>query len=213
MFEKKKQEPAKQGKEPAKEGEKQLTMEEIVADNKELLDLLQRLQAEFENYKKREEKNKEEFAKYCNVKIFQNLLSIMDSFESALEKNPESKEAIEPLYYQLKSLLEKNNVKQFSAMNEKFNPELHEATQTGFNPDKDEGIILEELKKGYYLHDKVLRHSQVKTNKKPTEKIEEIKKQLKQQLEELKAEKPQEKIKEEEMIKDKEKNKEALQNA
>lgn len=181
MFEKKKEEKPEEPKGPS--------MEEIVSDNKELISTLQRLQADFENYKKREEKNKEDFAKFCSSSIFLDMLDIMDSFESALKKcSPEQKEAIEPLYFQMKAFLEKNGIKQFSAVNEIFNPELHEVLMTGYTIDKDENIVLEEFKKGYYIHSKVLRHAQVKINQKPVKQMEEIKSELKEKLEKFKKE-------------------------
>ena len=185
MFEKKKEQAKKEEPKESQEPRK-ITIEEAVEDNKALIDTLQRLQADFENFKKREEKNREEFAKFCTASIFFDLLEVMDAFESAMQKcTPEQNEAVEPLYYQLKKFLERNNVRQFSALNEMFNPELHEVLLTGYNSYKDENIVLEEIKKGYFVFDKVLRHAQVKINQKPVKKIEEIKNELKDQLNKL----------------------------
>jgi len=176
MFEKKKEEKPEEPKGPS--------LEEVVKDNKELIATLQRIQADFENYKKREDKGKDEFAKFCTSSIFFDMLDIMDSFESALKKcAPEQKDAIEPLYFQMKAFLEKNGVKQFSAVNELFNPELHDVLMTGYTMDKDENVVLEEFKKGYSIHGKVLRHAQVKINQKPVKQMEEIKSELKEKLE------------------------------
>ncbi|MDO8647449.1 MAG: nucleotide exchange factor GrpE [Candidatus Diapherotrites archaeon] len=185
MFEKKKEQAKKEDPKESPEP-KRITIEEAVEDNKALIETLQRLQADFENFKKREEKNREEFSKFCTASIFFDLLEIMDSFESAMQKcTPDQNEALEPLYYHLKKFLEKNNVTQFSALNEMFNPELHEVLLTGYNSYKDENIVLEEIKKGYFVFDKVLRHAQVKINQRPVKKIEEIKKELKDQLNKL----------------------------
>lgn len=134
---------------------------------KEVTDTLQRLQAEFENYKKRVEKENIEFRKYAKAELIAKLLSILDNFELALQ-NKENKEefvkGIELIYSQLFSLLENEGLKTIKAEGEKFNPEIHEALLTE-KSDK-ENIILEELQKGYMLGDRVLRHTKVKVSKK-----------------------------------------------
>ncbi len=134
----------------------------------ELTDTLKRLQAEFENFKKRTLKEQQEFSRYCASQALSEFLPVLDSFESALEKaGKEEKKAIEPLYTQLKKVLEKNGIKAFESRGKEFNPALHEIMLTGNENDKEEGIVLEELQKGYLLHDKVLRHAKVKANQKP----------------------------------------------
>jgi molecular chaperone GrpE len=133
----------------------------------ELTDTLQRLQAEFENYKKYVEKSKAEFVKYAQANIIDKLLPILDSFELAL-KNTKDKEklqkGVELIYTQLYSLLEKQGLKKIGSKG-KFNPHLHEVLLKE-ESDEEEDIILEELQKGYMLGDKVLRHSKVKVSKK-----------------------------------------------
>jgi len=133
----------------------------------DLTDTLQRLQAEFENYKKYVEKSQVEFRKYAQADIIETLLPILDSFELAL-KNTTDKEklmkGIELIYSQLYSLLEKQGIKKIEAKG-KFNPHLHEVLLKE-ESDKEEDTILEELQKGYMLNDKVLRHTKVKVSKK-----------------------------------------------
>lgn len=146
--------------------------EEKKADEKdqkiaELVDTLQRLQAEFENYRKYVEKCNSEFRKYAHADLIDKLLPVLDSFELAL-KNSTDKEklikGIELIYSQLHSVLEKEGLKEIKAEG-KFDPHLHEVLIKQ-ESDREEDTILEELQKGYMLGDKVLRHSKVKVSRK-----------------------------------------------
>ncbi len=154
-----------------KEDKKEHKKEDKKTDEKdkkiaELTDTLQRLQAEFENYKKYVEKSKAEFVKYAQAELIDKLLPVLDSFELAL-KNTKDKEkllkGVELIYTQLYSLLEKQGLKKIESKG-KFNPHLHEVLLKE-ESDEEEDTILEELQKGYMLDDKVLRHSKVKVSK------------------------------------------------
>ena len=132
----------------------------------ELTETLQRLQAEFENYKKFIEKSNAEFRKYAQADIIGELLPILDSFELALKNTKDKEElikGIELIYSQLYSLLEKQGLKKIETKG-KFDPHLHEVLLKE-ESDKEEDTILEELQKGYMLGEKVLRHSKVKVSK------------------------------------------------
>jgi len=152
-------------KETQKVKQKKDTREEKI---KELTDSLQRLQAEFENYQKRVENEKQEFVKYSKADLIAKLLPILDSFELAL-KNTTDKEkfvkGIELLFAQLYSMLEAEGLRPIKAAGEKFDPYKHEVLMKQ-KSGKEEDLILEELQKGYMLNDKVLRHSKVKVSKK-----------------------------------------------
>ncbi|MBI2657584.1 nucleotide exchange factor GrpE [Candidatus Woesearchaeota archaeon] len=130
----------------------------------ELTDTLKRLQAEFENYKKRVEKEKEEFAKYAGALTVGKLLPVLDSFEHAI-KNTNDKEkfiqGIDMIHAQLISTLESIGLRPIKADGEQFDPYRHEVLLKE-ESDKPEGTILEELQKGYTFHDRVLRFSKVK---------------------------------------------------
>lgn len=137
---------------------------------KELTEILQRLQADTENYQKRCEKQNAEFRNYASAQIIDKLLPLLDSFELAL-KNTANKEefikGVELIYSQLYDLMEKEGLRKIEAKGGKFDPYKHEVLLSE-KTDKEEkdGLIVEELQKGYMFKDKVLRYSKVKVLKK-----------------------------------------------
>ncbi len=134
----------------------------------ELTETLQRLQAEFENYKKRVDKENSEFVKYAKAELIQRLLPTLDTFEIALKSTKDNEKFVkgmEMVYAQLVSLLHSEGLKPIEAIGKKFDPYLHEVMLKE-KSDKDEGIVLEELQKGYMLNGRVLRHSKVKISEK-----------------------------------------------
>ena len=132
----------------------------------ELTDTLKRLQAEFENYKKWNAKEKIDFAKYANAGIIAEMLPVLDSFEIALKNTAEKEkfaEGIKMIYAQLYSALEAEGLRPINTAGEKFDPYKHEVLLKE-ESDKPEGAILEEFQKGYLLNDKILRFSKVKVS-------------------------------------------------
>ena len=130
----------------------------------ELTDTLKRLQAEFENYRKRVDKEKTEFAKYAHAGIIAKILPALDSFEMALKHTNEPQKFISGMkliYAQLHSALEADGLRTIKTDGEKFDPYRHEVLMKE-ESDKPEGTILEEFQKGYMLNDRVLRFSKVK---------------------------------------------------
>jgi len=139
----------------------------------ELTDALQHLQADFENYKKCVEKDKAHFVKYAHASFIESLLPAIDSFELALKSHYDNEKFIqgmELIYSQLYTLLEKQGVRKIEALGKQFDPYKHEVMIT-VDSDQD-GVVLEELQKGYMMHDKVLRHTKVKIGKKNDKKEE-----------------------------------------
>jgi len=134
---------------------------------KNYLEDLQRLQAEFDNYRKRVDKEKQELYKFADEKLIISLLDILDDFELALKHNQDK--GVEMIYSKLYSLLEKKGLKLIKAKG-KFNPEIHEALIQ--EQGSEGGIILEELQKGYTLNEKVIRPSKVKISKMKEKKNE-----------------------------------------
>ena len=139
--------------------EKQRTIEELT-------DTLKRLQAEFENYKKRVEKEKIEFVKFAHAGVVAQMLPVLDSFEIALKNTTDKEkfvEGIKIIYAQIYSALEAEGLKPIKAVDEKFDPYKHEVLMKA-ESEKPDDTILEEFQKGYMLNDKVLRHSKVKVS-------------------------------------------------
>lgn len=134
---------------------------------KSLINDLQRLQAEFENYKKRVEKEKTEFSEYAAAETIKALLPVTDNFELALkntEKHDEFVKGVELVYSQLREVLSENGLTQIEAKGKLFDPHIHEALLS--EESKEEaGTILEELQKGFKIKERVLRHAKVKVAK------------------------------------------------
>ena len=143
----------------------------------ELTDTLKRLQAEFENYKKRVDKEHASNVKNSNAEIIKELLAVLDSFELALKgngtcENPEIakfRKGLELIYAQLYSILEDDGLKIIDTKNKKFDPYKHEVLMVKECSEPDE-LILQEFQKGYMLNDIIIRHSKVMIAKHVDEK-------------------------------------------
>lgn len=146
-----------QGKSYFKMAEKKAKSKE---KKNEYIEQLQRLQAEFENFRKRTEKENSKFLKNANEDLIIKLLGILDNFELAMEHLDDK--GINMIYSELYSILEDEGLKVIKAEG-KFDPRIHEALiqEEG---EKDE-MIIEEFQKGYTLNDKVIRASKVKITK------------------------------------------------
>jgi molecular chaperone GrpE len=142
---------------------------------KDLTESLQRLQAEFENYKKRIDKESRHTITFANANLIGQLLPMLDSFELALkhtDKQEDFVKGVELIFAQLFSILEKHGLRPIQACGRQFDPYYHEVLlQEACDRD---GEVLEELQKGYMLNDKVLRFSKVKIGKKMEKKDESI---------------------------------------
>jgi len=144
------------------------TLQQSLAEEKEragkYLASWQRCQADFVNYKQRAEQEKSEIIEFANSALICNLLPIMDDLERAFASVPadleESNwtEGIRLIYNKLKTSLEAQGLTEIQARGEPFDPHLHEAIM---QQDGKEGIIIEELQKGYKFKEKVIRPSLV----------------------------------------------------
>jgi len=135
---------------------------------KELEERVLRLQAEFENYKKRVAKESEHLRQYATADILLKLLPIVDEFDIAMahvDKSPheEFKRGMELIYVKLLDTLKKEGVEEMKSLGERFDPYRHDAIRQG---DGEDGKIVEVVQKGYSLRDKVLRHAKVVVGKK-----------------------------------------------
>ena len=138
----------------------------------ELTGLLKVVQADSENYKKRLDKDRQEFCSFANAELISKLLPILDSLELALinvmvDKNEKTEfiKGIELIYTQLYDALEKAGLKHIVVVGKKFDPHFHEVLLQQ-ESDEGPGIIIEELQKGYMFNGKLLRTSKVKISKK-----------------------------------------------
>lgn len=123
-----------------------------------------RLMADFQNYKKRVEKEKRDLYSYANEKIMNDLLTVMDNFERALEHDADEnfKEGIEMIFKQLSDALEKDGLAEIPALGEEFDPNVHSAVMTEETEDYESGKVSGVMQKGYTLNGKVIRPAMVK---------------------------------------------------
>lgn len=129
----------------------------------DLTDSIKRLQAEFENYKKRTNKEKLDFTQYACANVISKLLPILDSFEAAL-KNNKLNDGTELILKQFEDILHAEGLKKIQTDGQKFDPYKHEVMMQE-ESEKEDGVILEELQSGYELNGHVIRHSKVKISK------------------------------------------------
>jgi len=137
----------------------------------EYLDKLLRIQADFDNYKKRLDREKLEFIKFANEEIIIEILNILDDFERAVEAGKSKHDfdilykGIEMIYKDMKEFLEKSGVKEIKAKGLLFNPHEHEAMMQEETDDHPEDHVVEEFQKGYTLNGRIIRPSKVKVSK------------------------------------------------
>jgi molecular chaperone GrpE len=127
-----------------------------------------RAHAEFENAKRRMEKDKVDFLKYANESFVVDLLPIIDSLDMSEKHIKEAKdfkavqEGVDMIHLQIQKFLKDIGVERIKTLGEKFDPHVHEAVETVDDKDKEEGVITEELKPGYKFNGKLLRPASVK---------------------------------------------------
>ena len=155
------------------ESEEERLQEEVRALKEDKIRVL----AEMENLRKRFDREKIDSIKYGSVNFARDILSPGDNLERALsainqeEDHPQSiKNLIEGLKMvqkEFSSALEKNGISKINSMNEKFDPNLHQAMMEVERDDLDEGIVVQEIQTGYMMHDRLLRPAMVGVSKKP----------------------------------------------
>ncbi|HEY6764212.1 MAG TPA: nucleotide exchange factor GrpE [Candidatus Sulfotelmatobacter sp.] len=145
-------------------------LQKVRAERDTLVDRLARMQAEFENARRRASKEQQEFKDYAIVDAIRSLLPAMDSFERALRVKSEPadfRNGVELIYRQIQDALAKLGVSAIPAKGEQFDPRVHEAiemVETGQVPDHE---VIEELQRGYKVKDRLLRPAMVKVAKNP----------------------------------------------
>jgi molecular chaperone GrpE len=151
---------------------------DALAEVAEYKDKYIRTHADFENIKRRLEKDKNNAVSYANESFAKDILAVMDSFEnaiSAMETSDESseenskiltqmKEGVEITFNQLKKVLEKNNIKEVSCEGE-FDPEVHQAIMQVESENHEVGDVVQVMQKGYTIKERILRPAMVSTCK------------------------------------------------
>lgn len=138
----------------------------------ERLNQLKYLQADFDNYRKKFDREKEQIIKLANENLVKELIVLLDDLDASLkaEKNEENKVGFDRLQKKFLQILEKHGLKTIEALGKKFDPNFHEVLCKELsNHNEDE--IIDEIQKGYTLKSKVIRPTKVKISKKETLKV------------------------------------------
>jgi molecular chaperone GrpE len=151
---------------PKKAKEKKVKTNELA----ETKDMLLRVQADFDNYRKRTQKEKEDYGKYLNTDLVLRILPVLDNFKLALAHQPKEikgnawAEGIWHIERQLEQILADEGVEKIPTESQKFDHNLHEAIEE-VDSDKPPGEIVETVFTGYKMGDKIIRHAKVKVSK------------------------------------------------
>ncbi len=148
-----------------RESERVSEVDKLRAERDTLLDRLARMQAEFDNARKRADKEQQDYRDYALADTIKTLIPVLDSFDRALQTSPEKSEfhaGIELIHKQLQDALAKIGVRPVAAQGEQFDPRYHEAIEMVDTEDFEDHQVLEELQRGYKLKDRLLRPAMVR---------------------------------------------------
>lgn len=145
-------------------------LEQLRQEKEEVNNRLLRLQADYDNFRRRTQKEKEADRKYRSQSLVEELIPALDNFERALQVEVEGDAAqnfangMKMVYDQFKAALEKEGVEEIPAKGEAFDPHMHQAIMQVEDENYESNVVVEELQKGYRLKDRVIRPSMVKVN-------------------------------------------------
>jgi molecular chaperone GrpE len=129
-----------------------------------------RAQADFDNFRRRTRQEKEEFAKYASKQLIEQLLPVYDNFDRALQTSKDNQDfealfkGVDMIYRQFSQILDQEGLKPLEVVGKPFNPEIHQAIMQVESDEYEEGIVVEEVQRGYMLKDKVIRPAMVKVS-------------------------------------------------
>jgi len=153
-----------------------IELERKTKEAEEANDKYRRTYADFENYRKRMQRDQADFRKYANEQMAFELLTVLDhlglAFKHACEAPEKSEglqQGVEMVYKQFRDVLEKFGITPFKAEGEPFNPAKHEAMMQVETGDVPENMVVQVFQDGYLYHEKILRHAKVGVSKKPSE--------------------------------------------
>ena len=143
---------------------------DLLKEKEALYDRLLRTTAEFDNYRKRVERERRELSEYAAADVLTDLRAIVDDFERALEVPTDAqadsyRQGIELIHKQMLDLLRKRGVRPIDAVGTDFDPNFHQAVIHEVSPDHREGEVMQELRRGYMLGERLLRPAMVKVAK------------------------------------------------
>ena len=140
-------------------------IEKLTAELKEKEDRVLRLQADFENFRRRTSKEKEELSAVVTQGILKDMLPLLDNFERAMAAEAKDGEAfqkgVEMIFTQFTEILKKNGLEHIEVEGQKFDPNFHQAVMRVQNADMEDDDIAQELQKGYMVKGRVIRPSMV----------------------------------------------------
>ncbi|MBO5651308.1 MAG: nucleotide exchange factor GrpE [Selenomonas sp.] len=140
-------------------------LEKLTADLKEKEDRILRLQADFENFRRRTSKEKEELSAVVTQGMLKDMLPLLDNFERAMAAEAKDGEAfqkgVEMIFTQFTEILKKNGLEHIEVEGQKFDPNFHQAVMRVQNADMEDDDIAQELQKGYMVKGRVIRPSMV----------------------------------------------------
>lgn len=148
--------------------EMETRLESVEQEAKEAHDRFLRVSAEFENYKKRSVREMDEFRKFANESLIREMLTVVDNLERALnssnndnQANSHIAEGVDMTLKEILKVFEKFNVKPIEALGKPFDPNFHQAAMREETNERPENTVLNELEKGYMIHDRLLRPAMV----------------------------------------------------
>jgi molecular chaperone GrpE len=145
-------------------------IEKLRAERDVLVDRMARMQAEFDNARKRAAKEQQDYRDYALVDTIKTLLPVLDSFDRALKSSPEKSEfhvGVELIQKQLQDALARLGVQPVAAKGQQFDPRLHEAIEMVDTEEANDHEVLDELQRGYKLKERLLRPAMVRVARNP----------------------------------------------
>ena len=148
-----------------------------LVDAREQIDELKarvlRLTADYDNYRKRAQREKEDVRQFANQGLLEKLLPVLDNFEMAItavkEADPSIKDGVQMIYDQLFAVLKGSGMEPIDAMGEAFDPNLHEALSQEETADVNEGTVVQQVQRGYKLNERLVRPARVVVAKAPVD--------------------------------------------
>lgn len=150
-------------------------LDRLKAERDQLLDRLARLQAEFENARKRAEREKAEYRDYATGNVVEQFLPVVDNFELALQSNgtaEQLRKGVELIVKQMEEVLRQLQVSPIAAVGEAFDPRMHEALGSVEREDLPDQHVAEEIRRGYKLRERLLRPALVRVAHNPKQTAE-----------------------------------------